>query len=145
MNIEVKKRVRPSFAIILYQISGFGFIWLFLWVDELFDIPHYLFGSMETPVNIAESIFESIIILFIGIFCVGVTMRLMTKIKVLEGLVPICSSCKKIRDQNHRWQHIETYIESRSDASFTHGICEDCMEQLYGDQDWYKKHKSKRL
>jgi len=135
----IKKRVRPSFAIILYQILGFGFIWLFLWVDELFDIPHYLFGTMETPVNIAESIFESLIILIIGIFCVGVTMRLMTKIKVLEGLVPICSSCKKIRDQNHQWQHIETYLESRSDALFTHGICNDCMEKLYGDQDWYKK------
>jgi len=46
----------------------------------------------------------------------------MTKIKVLEGLVPICSSCKKIRDQNHQWQPIETYLESRSDALFTHGL-----------------------
>jgi len=140
----IKKRVTPSFAIILYQILGFGFIWLFLWADELFDIPHYLFGTMETPVNIAESILESIIILIIGIFCVGVTMRLMTKIKVLEGLVPICSSCKKIRDQNNQWQRIETYLESRSDALFTHGICDDCMEKLYGDQDWYKKPKPTR-
>ncbi|MFA5904656.1 MAG: hypothetical protein WC836_12040 [Desulfobacula sp.] len=64
--------------------------------------------------------------------------------KILRGLLPICASCKKIRDDKGYWNRIETYIESHSDAQFSHGLCRDCMEKLYGDQDWYKKRKTKQ-
>lgn len=54
------------------------------------------------------------------------------KVKVLSGLLPICASCKKIRnDDNDSWQQIEDYIASHSEAEFTHGICPDCARQLY--------------
>lgn len=127
--------------LILYEISGFGIIILFLWLDEIFDIPAHLFGSMQTPVNIPESILETFFILFVGAFCIHVTHDLLTKIKVLEGRLPICASCKKIRDQHGGWQHIERYIESRSNATFSHGICPDCTEKLYGHQDWYRQSR----
>lgn len=127
-------------AIIVYEILGFGVILIFLWVDEIFDLPHYLFGSMKTPVNTVESLFESVMILIISIFCVGVTIHLLAKIKLLEGLLPICSSCKKIRDSHDHWQQIESYIEKHSNASFSHSICQDCIEKLYGDKEWYKKN-----
>ena len=64
--------------------------------------------------------------------------------KVLRGLLPICASCKKIRDDKGYWNLIETYIESHSDAQFSHGLCQDCTEKLYGDQDWYKRLKAKQ-
>jgi len=54
-------------------------------------------------------------------------------IKVLKGLLPICASCKKIRDDRGYWQLVETYIQQRSEAEFTHGICPDCMKRLYPD------------
>jgi PAS domain S-box-containing protein len=54
-------------------------------------------------------------------------------VKTLRGLLPICSSCKKIRDDKGDWTQIEFYIRDRSDASFTHGICPGCAERLYGD------------
>jgi PAS domain S-box-containing protein len=57
----------------------------------------------------------------------------LAKVKTLRGLLPICSSCKKIRDDKGYWNQIELYIRERSDASFTHGICPDCAERLYGD------------
>ncbi|SLM31979.1 Response regulator receiver protein [Desulfamplus magnetovallimortis] len=66
------------------------------------------------------------------------------KIKTLNGLLPICSSCKKIRDDKGYWNLLEAYIEKRSDASFTHSLCPNCIEQLYGDEDWYKKKKVNR-
>ncbi len=66
-----------------------------------------------------------------------------TELKVLRGIVPICASCKKIRDTSGQWNHIETYIEKHSEAQFSHGICKDCEEKLYGDQDWYKKRGKK--
>jgi PAS domain S-box-containing protein len=52
-------------------------------------------------------------------------------IKVLSGLVPICSNCKKIRDDKGFWMQLESYIQERSNANFTHGICPDCMKKLY--------------
>jgi DNA-binding response OmpR family regulator len=55
----------------------------------------------------------------------------LANIKTLSGLLPICASCKKIRDDSGYWNQIETYIKNHSDATFTHGICPDCMQKLY--------------
>lgn len=59
--------------------------------------------------------------------------------KILRGLIPICASCKKIRDDKGYWNQIEIYIEKHSDAHFSHGICQECQDKLYGDQDWYRR------
>jgi len=55
----------------------------------------------------------------------------LTKVKILSGFLPICSSCKKIRDDQGYWHQIESYISSHSEAEFSHGLCVDCMEKLY--------------
>jgi len=55
------------------------------------------------------------------------------EVKQLSGLLPICASCKKIRDDKGYWSQIETYIRDRSEAEFTHGICPDCFKKLYPD------------
>src|SRR5437667_8045302 len=52
-------------------------------------------------------------------------------VKTLSGLLPICASCKKIRDDKGYWQQVETYIADHSEADFTHGICPDCVKRLY--------------
>jgi hypothetical protein len=54
------------------------------------------------------------------------------RVKVLSGLVPVCAWCRKVRDDDGYWQQIEAYLTSRIDASFTHGICPDCMHRLEG-------------
>jgi PAS domain S-box-containing protein len=53
------------------------------------------------------------------------------RVKTLNGLLPICASCKKIRNDGGYWEQVETYIRSRSNAEFTHGICPDCVRSLY--------------
>jgi PAS domain S-box-containing protein len=53
------------------------------------------------------------------------------QIKVLSGILPICASCKKIRDDKGQWHKIESYIKEHSEAVFSHGICPDCSEKLY--------------
>ncbi len=55
------------------------------------------------------------------------------EIKTLRGILPICASCKNIRDDKGYWNQIETYIRDHSDADFTHGICPQCAEELYPD------------
>jgi PAS domain S-box-containing protein len=54
-------------------------------------------------------------------------------VKSLSGLLPICSSCKKIRDDKGYWSQVESYIQKHSEATFTHGICPDCIKKLYPD------------
>jgi hypothetical protein len=51
--------------------------------------------------------------------------------KILEGLLPICSACKKIRDDKGYWNRIEEYIRDHSEAEFSHGICQECAKKFY--------------
>jgi signal transduction histidine kinase len=55
----------------------------------------------------------------------------LAEIKQLKGMLPICSNCKKIRDDKGYWNHLELYIEEHADASFSHGICPECIKKLY--------------
>ncbi|MCF6247456.1 MAG: response regulator [Desulfobacula sp.] len=61
------------------------------------------------------------------------------EIKILRGLLPICSKCKRIRDDEGFWKQVDAYIEKHSQIIFTHGICPDCLTDLYGDKEWFKK------
>ncbi len=53
--------------------------------------------------------------------------------QVLSGFIPICASCKKIRDEKGQWSQVESYIRNRSKAEFSHTICPECGKKLYGD------------
>lgn len=53
------------------------------------------------------------------------------EIKTLQGIIPICAHCKKIRNDQGYWQQVESYIKEHSDADFSHGICPDCADKLY--------------
>jgi PAS domain-containing protein len=59
----------------------------------------------------------------------------LSRVKTLSGLLPICASCKKIRDDSGYWRQIEVYISTHTEAEFSHGICPDCMRQIYPDYD----------
>lgn len=55
----------------------------------------------------------------------------LSKVKLLSGILPICASCKKIRDDKGYWNQVESYIKEHSNADFSHGICPDCARELY--------------
>lgn len=61
----------------------------------------------------------------------------LAKVKQLSGFLPICASCKKIRDDRGYWQQIESYIHEHSEAQFSHGICPSCAKKLY--PEYYKQ------
>ncbi len=65
----------------------------------------------------------------------------LSKVKQLSGYLPICASCKKIRDDQGYWQQIEAYIRDHSEAEFSHGICPECAKRLY-PQYHFPKEKS---
>ena len=55
------------------------------------------------------------------------------QIKTLQGILPICSNCKKIRDENNVWHQMESYVSNHTKAQFSHGLCPDCAGRLYPD------------
>ncbi len=73
--------------------------------------------------------------------CVDITERVEARealrktqeaeIRALKGLLPICSNCKKIRDDKGYWHMVEVYIAEHSEADFTHGICPECVGKMY--------------
>ncbi len=60
--------------------------------------------------------------------------RYLREIETLQGLIPICSHCKKVRNDDGYWERVETYITRRSGAQFSHAICADCEVELYPDE-----------
>jgi K+-sensing histidine kinase KdpD len=61
------------------------------------------------------------------------TRKLSQRVRVLEGILPVCSFCKKIRDKQGHWFSMEQFITERSEAQFSHGFCPECGERHYGD------------
>lgn len=62
----------------------------------------------------------------------------LSQVKTLRGLLPICSHCKKIRDDKGYWNEIETYLDEYTDAKFSHGICQDCAKKHYPNLNLYE-------
>jgi hypothetical protein len=139
-EVDMNKQ-KISRYLVGYELIGFGALFVILWLDELLDLPYHLLGANPTPVNLPESALESFLVLIIGLFTVYFTKKLLKEIKYLEGFLPICASCKKIRDDKGNWVQIEGYIRDHSAAKFSHGICPDCAKQLYPEFDLYKNKK----
>jgi len=103
------------------------------------DVEHNMnFGF--SAINTFDRIIVLSIISFIAAKLSDSMRRLGQEVKILEGLIPICANCKKIRDTNDDWQQMEVYISERSETQFTHTVCPDCMKVLYGD--FLDKHKA---
>jgi len=70
--------------------------------------------------------------------------KALSEVKTLQGFLPICSHCKKIRDDKGYWNQIESYIHKHSDAKFSHGICPECAKKYYPDMDLYSDEKTQQ-
>ena len=118
-------------SVLLRQAIGFAVLLCLIWFDELFDLPHRILGQEPAPGSLLEGAIETgvVILLAIGVFIT--TSNLLKKVKLLEGILPVCSFCKKIRE-GKEWVPIESYIRDRSQADFTHGLCPDCAKKHYG-------------
>lgn len=121
-----------SKKILFVEIIGILIVIFFLWIDEILDIPHFIFGGSATPINFFESLFETLVILLLGTLIVLISIYLLKKIRSLEGLLHMCIFCKKIRIDGD-WLNIEFFLSEHSEAEFSHGLCPDCIEKYYGE------------
>lgn len=134
-----------------FIVWGFAFLFLGMVIDITDNFP-----QLKNFIIIGDTIYESFVEKVIGyllgflLLAVGIWKwipgvvehtlqtveerdKAMDEVKNLSGLLPICSSCKKIRDDKGYWSQIETYIQEHSDANFTHGICPDCKAKFYSE------------
>ncbi len=117
---------------ILYiESAGFAIIIPINYLTEVLDIPNRLLGAPESPVNNAEVLFESAVVIAVGLVIIMLSQRLIRRIRYLEGFLPVCSFCKKIR-VDKKWVPIEKFVSDHSDAVFTHSFCPECGEKHYG-------------
>ena len=82
----------------------------------------YLFFQLLAQVDQAQHEKEAVILEL---------QEALTNVKRLSGLLPICASCKKIRDDGGYWHQVEVYIHTHTEADFSHSICPDCTQKLY--------------
>jgi hypothetical protein len=96
----------------------FSFVWPVPW------------SMLETLVNTAIRL----VIFFLTVLLVDREVKrraLLEEVKILRGLLPICSFCKKIRTKDNTWVPVEEYLYEHSEAEFTHGFCPDCLKEHY--------------
>jgi len=128
---RANNRFFPARRLIFFELVSFLIFIAFIWISELLDIPHRCLGAEATPVNWREALFETLMILPLALVVVYSTRKVFERMRYLEGFLRVCSHCKRVADEQGRWQEIESFIQTRSEARFSHGICPQCAMELY--------------
>lgn len=115
------------------QVLCFGLLLVFITVDDEFLIPRFLPADFPISPSAVAGILDSAWVVVLMILSLLIQRKYLDKLRVLEGLLSVCANCKKIHDGKDHWSPIEEFIQKRSHADFSHGICPDCGVKLYGD------------
>ena len=117
--------------------ARFSGVWWGIGLGALMPLAHLGFTFIWTaPWTLADSLINTGIrmaVLVTFAVLIDRNTRQAREIRVLQGLLPVCAFCKKIRTEDQTWQPIESYITERSEASFTHTFCPECGKQHYGE------------
>jgi hypothetical protein len=126
-------RLTPSESLEGRRLAGWG---LTAWGVSALGLPVLLAFRAAYPLAVGLLVGLQMLVVLGMVILVVDRMRLLaeaiaTHAGRLEGLLPICAFCKRIRAGDESWHSVEEYIRDRSDADFTHGVCPDCMEKYY--------------
>jgi len=122
------------------ELVGFIAVVAAIWINELLDLPHRIFGQPLVPFSFYEALFESLFIALLAVGVMHLTRKLTLRVTELESLLPICSFCKRIRkpdsdpEKQESWETMEHYIHARTGSQFSHGLCPECLEKHYGEE-----------
>jgi len=142
--------------IIICMISLVVSLSITLAIMLLLDLPYLKAGliiatvcSLSIPIPISHYIFKLLNTLDTRELELDIKNseleKALSEVKTLQGLIPLCSNCKKIRNDEGFWGSLESYLLEHSDAMITHGICPDCTEELYGPFFREKKKRNSKL
>ncbi len=117
-NCHWKLAIGLAFALSVARIS-FQFHWQFPW------------GEGVTVLNATLQFGVLVLLASLTSRLANATRSLRERVRTLEGILPICSFCKAICDEEGHWQKMESYVSKRSEAQFSHGVCPDCAARHY--------------
>jgi hypothetical protein len=123
---EMNKRLRS--LIVFGELAGFLFAILVVWVDEVADLPHFLFNAPKVPARFEEALWESAFVLIICCCVIATTLWMLRRITRLESYIEMCAWCRKIKVEK-RWISFESYLSEKDKLTTTHGLCEACAEK----------------
>lgn len=135
-----KSRLMLPFLFVGLGILLISLVGVFYW-GGLQDADYMKVGAVNCILTM--TIYTLIISIYFGLISLNsdrlsVDLKTsMAEIKLLKGILPICSYCKKIRDDKGYWNQIESYIRNHSEAEFSHGICQECAEKHHPGMDLY--------
>jgi len=128
------------FVIPVFLAAWFNGLGWAIFISILLPGARFFIATYFEPVwglnfNLINAIDRTVVLVLISFIAsrLSYSVRLLgVEVKVLKGLLPVCANCKKIRDEKNVWHPIERYIAEHSEAEFSHGICPECRELLYG-------------
>jgi hypothetical protein len=115
--------------------------WPALTLAVTVPVAHFTFAvaagtqALEMTTLVATTFFRAAVIVFLALWFARLSdheRALAREVQMLKGLLPICSFCKKIRNDSGEWEVLERFISTRSEARFSHGLCPSCIETHYG-------------
>lgn len=110
----------------------FAVVIAYIWLEELYDLPHLLLGTGPTPVNWAESILETVVLVVLGAAVIVIVHRLLNRVRCLEGCLPVCTDCGRIRYRS-KWVTVDEYMREAASGRISPSLCSDCAMVHYGD------------
>lgn len=110
------------------ELAGFGLILALVWLDELLDLPHLLFGDPPTPVRITEIGLESVGVLVLATVARLLSSRMRRRLAQLERFVVLCAWCRRVR-LDDQWLTFEAFLGTHR-AETSHGMCPKCEEKV---------------
>jgi hypothetical protein len=111
------------------EAVGFLLIVAIIWMDELLDLPHLIFGAARTPIRWGEGAMESLLTIAVGAAVVAITYRALRRIEYLESLIVMCAWCRRVRS-GKEWLSVENFLERQLQSRTSHGICDGCARSI---------------
>jgi hypothetical protein len=118
----------PGRAAVIPQIIGFLALAALVWMDELLDLPHVLFGAPASPHRVEEALLESVVVLLLGTAVSAWTIRAARRVAYLESFVVLCAWCRRVH-YGDAWLSVEAFL-AQHQARTSHGLCPDCERRL---------------
>ncbi len=129
---EIPSPVKKGFAYIAFwQFLSFMLLIGLIWLNELINLTALIWGEdMNAQPNIFRGFLLTSGVLLTAIITVGHTYE--QQKRVIQGMMTVCSYCKRVRLAHEAWEKIEEYVARNSAVTFTHGVCPECFEKHAG-------------
>ncbi len=123
--MKIHKQHTYEKVILGLELTGFAAVIAVNWLDEFVDLPHRLFGALQTPLRPQEFWFESLTVLLVAALIVSATLWVFRRLRFLEDFLQVCAWCRKV-NVGEEWVSFEQYLKRETDVQLSHSICPEC-------------------